>query len=101
MKMKIYIDVNEKEIRRDPDWLATFLKGYLSQLAGYKVTDVDLLDDDENKIDKSGLHFQVGMQFKLFVLDSFLFYRHTLGDFEDVLDAKSFGSLNFRIGMGF
>ena len=56
---------------------------------------------DENKIDKSGLHFQVGMQFKLFVLDSFLFYRHTLGDFEDVLDAKSFGSLNFRIGMGF
>ena len=51
MKMKIYIDVNENEIRRDPDWLATFLKGYLSQLAGYKVTDVDLLDDDENKID--------------------------------------------------
>ena len=62
----------------------------------------DLVDFiDENKIDKSGLHFQVGMQFKLFVLDSFLFYRHTLGDFEDVLDAKSFGSLNFRIGMGF
>ena len=53
MKMKIYIDVNENEIRRDPDWLATFLKGYLSQLAGYKVTDVDLLDDDENKIDNS------------------------------------------------
>ena len=62
----------------------------------------DLVDFiDENKIDKSGLHFQVGMQFKLFVLDSFLFYRHTLGDFEDVLDAKSIGSLNFRIGMGF
>ena len=62
----------------------------------------DLVDFiDENKIDKSGLHFQIGMQFKLFVLDSFLFYRHTLGDFEDVLDAKSFGSLNFRIGMGF
>ena len=38
----------------------------------------DLVDFiDENKIDKSGLHFQVGMQFKLFVLDSFLFYRHT------------------------
>ncbi len=53
MKMKIYIDVNENEIRIDPDWLATFLKGYLSQLAGYKVTDVDLLDDDENKIDNS------------------------------------------------
>ena len=62
----------------------------------------DLVDFiNENKIDKSGLHFQVGMQFKLLVLDSFLFYRHTLGDFDDVLDAKSFGSLNIRIGMGF
>ena len=47
MKMKIYIDVNEKEIRRDPDWLATFLKGYLSQLAGYKVTDVELIKKEE------------------------------------------------------
>ena len=47
MKMKIYIDVNEKEIRRDPDWLATFLKGYLSQLAGYKVTDVELIKEEE------------------------------------------------------
>jgi|TARA_Y100000996_G_scaffold104479_1_gene76516 hypothetical protein len=47
MKMKIYIDVNEKEIRRDPDWLATFLKGYLSQLAGYKVTDVELIKEGE------------------------------------------------------
>ena len=47
MKMKIYIDVNENEIRRDPDWLATFLKGYLSQLAGYKVTDVELIKEEE------------------------------------------------------
>ena len=49
MKMKIYIDVNEKEIRRDPDWLATFLKGYLSQLAGYKVTDVELIKEEESR----------------------------------------------------
>ena len=47
MKMKIYIDVNEKEIRRAPDWLATFLKGYLSQLTGYKVTDVELIKEGE------------------------------------------------------
>ena len=52
MKMKIDIDVNEKEIRRDPEWLATFLSGYLSQLAGYKVTNVDLLDDDGNKVEQ-------------------------------------------------
>ena len=49
MKMKIYIDVNENEIRRDPDWLATFLKGYLSQLAGYKVTDVELIKEEESR----------------------------------------------------
>ena len=49
MKMKIYIDVNENEIRRDPDWLATFLKGYLSQLAGYKVTDVELIKEEKSR----------------------------------------------------
>ncbi len=52
MKMKIDIDVNEKEIRRNPEWLATFLSGYLSQLAGYKVTNADLLDDDGNKVEQ-------------------------------------------------
>jgi len=53
MKMKIDIDFDKKWIRRDPEWLATFLKGYLSQLAGYKVTNVELLDDNGNKIDNS------------------------------------------------
>ncbi|MAS77229.1 MAG: hypothetical protein CMG15_01130 [Candidatus Marinimicrobia bacterium] len=78
-----------------------------SLMGGDLTTEPTFSEDDlvdfinENKIDKSGLHFQVGMQFKLLVLDSFLFYRHTLGDFDDVLDAKSFGSLNIRIGMGF
>ncbi len=47
MKMKIHINVNENEIRRDPKWLANFLKGYLSQLAGYKVTEVELLEEEE------------------------------------------------------
>ncbi len=53
MKMKIHIDFKKKEIRRDPKWLANFLKGYLSQLAGYKVTNVELLDDNGNKIDNN------------------------------------------------
>jgi len=53
MKIKIDIDFDKKWIRRDPEWLATFLKGYLSQLAGYKVTNVELLDDNGNKIDNS------------------------------------------------
>ena len=47
MKMKIHIDVNEKWIRRDPKWLANFLKGYLSQFSGYKVTEVELLEEEE------------------------------------------------------
>ena len=52
MQIKIDIDFNTKEIRRDPQWLATFLTGYLSSLAGYKVTNVDLVDDDGNKVDE-------------------------------------------------
>ena len=40
------------------------------------------------------------VQFKLLILDSFLFYRHVIAD--DVIpDAKGFGSLNLRLGMGF
>ena len=53
MQIKIDIDFNTKEIRRDPQWLATFLTGYLSQLAGYKVSNVGLFDDNGNKIDNS------------------------------------------------
>ena len=52
MKMKIDIDFDKKWIRRDPKWLAAFLQGYLSSLSGYKVTNVDLLDDDGNKIEQ-------------------------------------------------
>ena len=50
MKIKIDIDVNEK--RRDPEWLATFLNGYLSQLAGYKVSNVELVLDNGTIVDK-------------------------------------------------
>tara|TARA_B100000945_G_scaffold9957_1_gene7937 strand:- start:276 stop:515 length:240 start_codon:yes stop_codon:yes gene_type:complete len=52
MQIKIDIDFDAKWIRRDPNWLATFLTGYLSSLAGYKVTNVDLVDDDGNKVEK-------------------------------------------------
>ena len=52
MMIKIDIEVNEKEIRRDPQWLATFLTGYLSQLAGYKVSNVDLVLDNGTIVEK-------------------------------------------------
>ncbi len=49
MKMKIYIDVNEKKVSRDPEFVATFLKGYLSHLVGYKVTDVELIKEHKGR----------------------------------------------------
>jgi len=54
----------------------------------------------DNKVDINGYHVQAGLQFKLLMLDSFLIYRLTFGEFEDVFDAKSFGSLNLRLGFG-
>ena len=55
---------------------------------------------DNNKISASGFHIQAGLQFKLLMLDSFLFYRQVIVD--DVIPgAKGFGSLNLRLGMGF
>ena len=61
----------------------------------------DLVDFvEENKIDKSGFHIQAGFQFKLLMLDTFVFYRHIFGEFEDIVGEKSFGSLNLRFGLG-
>ncbi len=54
----------------------------------------------DNKVDINGFHVQAGLQFKLLMLDSFLIYRQTFGGFEDVIDAKSFGSINLRLGFG-
>jgi hypothetical protein len=60
---------------------------------------VDYIED--NKIDKTGFHIQSGLKFQLFMLDAFLFYRQSFGEFEDVLDAKTYGSMNLRLGLGF
>ena len=54
----------------------------------------------ENKIDKTGFHIQAGFQFKLLMIDTFLYYRQTFGDFEDVFGEESYGSLNLRLGLG-
>jgi len=67
----------------------------------------ETLDTDElikylkdNKVSSTGFHIQAGIQFKLLMLDSFLFYRQVIAD--DVIPgAKGFGSLNLRLGMGF
>lgn len=64
------------------------------------------LEDDlvqylkDNKIDASGLHFQVGLQIKLLALDAFLNYRYTMA--KDVYPGEdAFGTLNLNIGFGF
>jgi len=55
---------------------------------------------DNNKISASGFHIQAGLQFKLLMLDSFLFYRQVIVD--DVIPgSKGFSSLNLRLGMDF
>jgi len=55
---------------------------------------------NKNKESEIGFHIQTGVQFKLLMLDSFLFYRQVIAD--DVIPgAKGFGSLNLRLGMGF
>ena len=54
----------------------------------------------DNKNSSTGFHIQTGLQFKILMLDSFLFYRQVIAD--DVIPgAKGFGSLNLRLGMGF
>ena len=54
----------------------------------------------ENKVKTSGFHIQSGLQFKILMLDTFLFYRHTFA--KDVIPGQDhFGSLNLRMGMGF
>ena len=54
----------------------------------------------ENKIDKTGFHVQAGFQFKLLMIDTFVYYRHSFGEFEDIIGEESFGSLNLRLGLG-
>ena len=59
---------------------------------------IDFVKDNTNSV--TSFHIQTGLQFKLLMLDSFLYYRHVFA--EDVIpDTKGFGSMNLRLGMGF
>ena len=69
--------------------------------------DSGTLDTDElitylkdNKVSSTGFHVQTGLQFKILMLDSFLYYRQVFAD-NVIPNAKGFGSLNLRLGMGF
>ena len=60
-----------------------------------------ILDYVEDNLESAtGIHFQVGVQLKLLILDMFVNYRYTIA--KDVFEDQSgFGALNFRLGMGF
>ena len=78
-----------------------------SALGGDLTADpINLSEDDlidflkENQVNSSGFHIQSGLQFKVLMLDTFLFYRHTFT--KDVIPGQDhFGSLNLRMGLGF
>ena len=60
----------------------------------------EYMTDKDNYITSSGFHLQGGLQFKILMIDSFLFYRHVIVD-DLIPGAKGFSSLNLRLGMGF
>jgi len=67
----------------------------------FSVSEKDLIDFlENNQVKTNGFHIQSGLQFKILMLDTFLFYRHTFA--KDVIPGQDhFGSLNLRMGMGF
>ena len=72
----------------------------LTSLSTAPTTDALIDFVKENTDSRSGFHIQTGLQFKLLMLDSFLYYRYVFVE-DVILDAKGFGSLNCRLGMGF
>ena len=73
-------------------------------LANCDVTSLDktletYMTNKDNYLSSSGFHLQGGLQFKILMLDSFLFYRQVFDD-KVIPDGKGYGSINLRLGMG-
>ena len=59
---------------------------------------IDYLKD--NKIDNSGIHLQLGLRFKILVIDSHLNFRYNMT--KDVYEGEDgFTEIQFKLGMGF
>jgi len=76
-----------------------------SGIANCDVTSLDktletYMTDKDNYITSSGFHLQGGLQFKILMIDTFLFYRHVIAD-DLIPGSNGFSSLNLRLGMGF
>ena len=72
-------------IQNDPANLSSGLESYLS--------------NEENYLKSTGFHIQAGIQFKLLILDSFLFYRQVFAD-NVIPNSDSYSSINMRVGIG-
>ncbi|MBC8255891.1 MAG: hypothetical protein H8E85_01110 [Candidatus Marinimicrobia bacterium] len=99
-KLTVGAGINSQTYKSIPD--KSDLEGLNVTGSSSEMPTLDKLVDfiNENTKSNSGIHFQAGVQFKLLMLDSFLYYRQVIVD--DVIPgAKGFGSLNLRLGMGF
>ena len=82
------------------DMMASVMGGEDNLASGSLDTNELITYLKDNKVSDTGFHIQTGLQFKILMLDSFLYYRQVFAD-NVIPDAKGFGSLNLRLGMGF
>ena len=82
------------------DMMASVMGGEDNLASGSLDTDKLITYLKDNKVSDTGFHIQTGLQFKILMLDSFLYYRQVFAD-NVIPGAKGFGSLNLRLGMGF
>ena len=82
------------------DMMASVMGGEDNLKSGSLDTDELITYLKDNKVSDTGFHIQTGLQFKILMLDSFLYYRQVFAD-NVIPGAKGFGSLNLRLGMGF
>jgi len=82
------------------DLMESALEGNIEEADPTNLSENDLINFlKDNQVKSNGFHIQSGFQFKVLVLDTFLFYRHTFA--KDIVPGQDhFGSLNLRIGYG-
>ena len=84
--------------------------GMVRELFGDDLTSVDALGDgmedklitylEDNLIETSGIHAQLGLRFKVLVADAHLNFRYNIT--ENVYDGSdSFTEIQFKLGIGF
>ena len=101
-KLTVGAGLNNQTYKSVPDQsdLETLIGSGLTSSSTAPTTDKLIEFVKENTDSANGFHIQTGIQFKLLMLDSFLYYRQVFAD-NVILGEKGFGSLNLRLGMGF